>query len=187
MRRILITAFALGAILLLAPAAHADCIAQTEAEATQRADVIFEGVVLPGRTLPGTPNLESPYRFRVERYLQGSGPSEVTVASGIRSDGVFHYSPSSQSGGTIATSVDFSVQAGQRIVVFATSEPEGFLSSNACSGSHLVGEPGAFAGSEVATPTPIGSWGGWALGGSLGLAAVMAIGYLTARKLIPTA
>jgi uncharacterized protein with von Willebrand factor type A (vWA) domain len=52
--------------------------------------MVFVGTMLAGRTadLGGRRILVSPARVRVIRYLKGSGPSVVSVATGVSAGGV---------------------------------------------------------------------------------------------------
>jgi hypothetical protein len=108
------------AIAVLASAAHASCIPTTAAQQRARANVIFDGVALEGPTATGV------QRFRVSRYLKGSGPPVVRVNTGHikRADG----------SGTI-TSVSIDVRRGERWRVFARGSAQKVLRTSACDGS----------------------------------------------------
>src|SRR6266850_8473930 len=82
-RLLLITATVLTASCALASTARASCIPTTPAQQRARAQVIFNGIALNGPTATGI------QRFRVTRYLKGSGPRIVRVDTGTirRPDG----------------------------------------------------------------------------------------------------
>lgn len=90
------------------------------AELKARADVIFDGRALEGPTATGV------QRFRVGRYLKGSGPAIVRVQTGNvrRADG---------SGST--TSISILVRRGERWRIFARGSARKVLATNQCSGS----------------------------------------------------
>lgn len=177
-RRAVLVTMGFAAVLLLGAAgpAAASCIAQTEAQATAAADVIFEGESLLGTT-GFRDGLIAPYRFRVDRYLKGSGPvGEITVHSGAFVDGVHYDSPQLNSG----TSIDLFVKAGQRWVIFANRLEDGSLNTFSCTGSHLVGEAGIFY--EPPPPAEASMWGA-AAAGVAGLALVMGLGAWIAARI----
>lgn len=101
-------------------AALASCIPMTAAEQRAQASVIFDGVALDSATATGV------QRFRVQRYLKGSGPAIVRVATGVtrRADGT----------GTI-TSVSIVVSRGQRWVIFGRGSARKVVTTNNCIGS----------------------------------------------------
>jgi hypothetical protein len=121
MTRVLVLIVALGAAF---PAvAAASCIPMTPAQQRARADVIFEGVAREGPTATGV------QRFRVTRYLKGTGPRVLRVATGEvrRADG----------SGTI-TSVSIHVERGERWRIFARGSVRRVLRTNVCDGSRRI-------------------------------------------------
>jgi len=108
---------------VLASAAQASCIPTTAAQQRTRADVIFDGIALEGPTATGV------QRFRVSRYLKGSGPRVVRVSTGHikRADGT----------GTI-TSVSLDVRRGERWRIFARGSARKVLRSSDCDGSRKL-------------------------------------------------
>ena len=113
----------LAAALALAGAAAASCLPQTAAEQRAQANVIFDGVALDGPTATGI------QRFRVHRYLKGSGPATVRVATGVvrKPDG----------SGSI-TSVSLLVRRGEHWRIFARGKVSKVLQSNQCNGSRKL-------------------------------------------------
>jgi hypothetical protein len=102
-------------------AATASCIAQTPQQQLQSAEVVFVGVALDGPTETGV------QRFRAERYVKGSGPEVVSVATGViaRSDGT----------GSV-TSVSVQAAAGERWRIYGTKGTSGAtLETSVCAGS----------------------------------------------------
>jgi hypothetical protein len=108
---------------VLASSAQASCIPTTAAQQRARADVIFNGVALNGPTATGV------QRFRVTRYLKGSGPRIVRVNTGTirRPDG---------SGST--TSVSLFVRRSERWRIFARGSARRVLQTNQCDGSRKL-------------------------------------------------
>jgi hypothetical protein len=139
MTRLWPTVVVLGAFLGVAlPAtSSASCIGPlTGKQLEARADVIFVGVALEGPTPTGI------QRFRVDRYLKGTGPEIEPVATGVvaRPDGT----------GSI-TSVSVDVKAGERWQVYATKPSESdVLETSECAGSGKL----AFTGAGTPTPNP---------------------------------
>jgi hypothetical protein len=116
-------AITFAALLLLASTADASCIRSSPAELRARADVIFDGVALEGPTATGV------QRFRVKRYVKGSGPRIVKVNTGYvrRADGT----------GTI-TSVSLVVRRGQAWRIFSRGSARRVLSTSVCDGSRRL-------------------------------------------------
>ena len=123
------TAVAIG--VAWAGAAQASCLPSTPEQQRQRADVIFLGAAIEGPMPTGV------QRFRVARYEKGSGPREVSVATGVirRADG---------SGST--TSVSIEAVPGQTWRVFARRAAKGVLETNQCDGTAIA--------SSVEPPAP---------------------------------
>ncbi len=123
--------------LVLPATSSASCIGPlTTKQFEQRADVIFIGVALEGATSTGI------QRFRVERYLKGTGPETAAVSTGVeaRSDGP-----------GMTTSVSVDVSAGERWQIYArTRSRSDVLETNLCDGSAKLASTGGGAG----TPTP---------------------------------
>jgi len=111
------------AATVLAAAARASCVPTTPAQQRARADVIFDGVVLEGPTATGA------QRFKVSRYIKGSGPHVVRVSTGHikRADGT----------GTI-TSVSLDVRRRERWRIFARGSARKVLRSSDCDGSRKL-------------------------------------------------
>lgn len=108
---------------LLASTAQASCIPSSPTQQRARASVIFDGVALEGPTRTGV------QRFRVTRYLKGSGPGIVRVNTGRikRPDGT----------GSVA-SVSLIVERNERWRIFGRVSPKKILQSNACDGSRKL-------------------------------------------------
>ena len=103
--------------------ARASCIAMTPAQQRARADVIFEGRALESATTTGV------QRFRVTRYLKGSGPQIVRVATGeVRYSG----------GGGMVTSVSLHVLRGERWRIYARGSARRVLRTSVCDGSKRI-------------------------------------------------
>ncbi len=124
MRRLVLVLIAsVIAVTVLAAAAQASCVPTTAAQQRARADVVFDGVALEGPTATGV------QRFKVSRYIKGSGPHVVRVSTGHikRADGT----------GTI-TSVSLDVRRGERWRIFARGSARKILRSSACDGSRKL-------------------------------------------------
>ena len=119
-RHVISLTAALIAITVLASAAHASCIPTTAAQQRARADVVFEGIALEGPTATGV------QRFRVSRYLKGSGPRVVRVSTGHirRADGT-----------GMITSVSIDVRRGDRWRIFGRGSARQVLRTSSCDGS----------------------------------------------------
>jgi hypothetical protein len=117
--KVLLLLAALGAVALPV-AARASCVPMTASEQRARASVIFDGIALEGPTATGV------QRFRVLRYLKGSGPRIVRVATGEirRPDGTRGF-----------TSVSIHALRGERWRIFARGSARRTLSSSICDGS----------------------------------------------------
>lgn len=131
-----------AAILLLVrvPTSSATtCIAQTEEQARRAADVVFEGVAEGGRnlqTFPGQERVEHVARFRVDHYRKGEGPAEVRVRTG-------RWSQPGGLEGMVIGGVD--PKAGERWVIYGDQQPDGFVRTSYCDGSHPAARRGSFA------------------------------------------
>ena len=135
MRRLLIATVLLGVAWGVAPAAaSASCASLTPAQQWALADVVFDGTALEGPTETGV------QRFRVTRYLKGSGPAVVGVQTGNRR---------SSGGSVVTSSVAIAPAAGERWRIFARRLAGGTLDTNACLGSQGAGDA---APKEVAGP-----------------------------------
>jgi hypothetical protein len=124
MRLLLSCLAAYVAAVVLASAAAASCAPFTPAQQRARATVIFDGVALEsGPTSTGV------QRFRVTRYLKGSGPRIVRVNTGHvrRPDGI-----------VTITSVSLLVKRNERWRIFARGSAKKVLQSNVCAGSHKL-------------------------------------------------
>jgi hypothetical protein len=162
-KRHAISALSAAAVLGLTwpTAAQASCVPSSPEQQRQRADVIFVGVALQGPTAMGV------QRFRVGRYLKGTGPGEVGVATGVirRPDG---------SGET--TSVSVEAAAGERWRIYGAMGANGRLETNQCAGSSRLA---SVAGEPPPSTAPDSSRKALILGASLGVAALlgMALGF----------
>lgn len=115
------------------------CVSQTEEQARRAADVVFEGVADGGRslqTVPGQESVEHVARFRVDHYRKGAGPAEVKVRTG-------RWSQPGGLEGTVIGGVD--PKAGERWVIYGDQQPDGFVRTSYCDGSHPASERGSFA------------------------------------------
>lgn len=96
---------------------------------TVSAPVIFEGEVLPGPTgsVGGSPVVLSPARVNVIRYVKGTGPGTVTVATGATG------------GAGAVTVIEDGILPGvhQFWEIYATTAGQPFQTS-ICAGSHQV-------------------------------------------------
>lgn len=108
------------ATLAVPPLAEASCILLTPTQLRARAKVIFEGVALQSRTTTGV------QRFRVTRYLKGSGPRLVRVATGEAARG---------GGGAVVTSVSIHVVRGEKWRIFSRDPAQRVLRTSVCDGS----------------------------------------------------
>lgn len=101
-------------------AATASCLRMSSAEQRSRAQVIFDGTVLDGPTATGV------QRFRVTRYVKGTGPNVVRVSTGNvkRADG----------SGAV-TSVSIVAKRGEHWRIFARGKPQKVLVTTVCDGS----------------------------------------------------
>ena len=105
--------------------AAASCAALTVSQQFSEAALIFDGTMLTGPTVPGTGGvLASPARMRVDHYVKGSGPSVVSVNSGVTAAG----------GAQSATEDGIQPHAGEhwQILTSNTSQPYG---TSLCAGS----------------------------------------------------
>ena len=115
------------AVLLLATAAlalpavaAASCIPVTPAQQRAQAKVIFEGIALDSPTATGV------QRFRVTRYVKGSGPKQVRVSTGeVRHAG----------GGGVVTSVSIHVVRGEKWRIFSRDSAQRVMRTSVCDGS----------------------------------------------------
>lgn len=124
MRPRLLIAFVAAAVTAgLASTAHASCIPSTPTENRARASVIFDGVAIEGPTRTGV------QRFRVTRYIKGSGPEVVRVNTGHirRADGTRTFS-----------SVSLIVKRSERWRIFGRGSAINTLQSNVCAGSRKL-------------------------------------------------
>ena len=119
--------------------ARASCAALSDAEQRALADVVFEGVALAGEIDNGT--LLSPARFRVDRYLKGSGSGVVQVTTAYESSGPFGLL-----GTSLVSTVGITPRPGERWRILAQTKSENALDTSICLGSErLDGAPPAGA------------------------------------------
>lgn len=107
------------------------CIGGTASAYLARARVAFIGTALPGPTIDaGSAGavLASPARFRVVRYLKGSGPGVVTVATAL----------SGRGDAVTANEDGIEPRAGQRWKIYTTSLRMPYVTS-ICGGSCVMG------------------------------------------------
>lgn len=124
LRRTLVLAAAVAFFGAGALHAHAySCAMSSEAAALREADVVFEGIALPSSVPAGLP--QGPSRFRVAKYLKGSGPEIVTVSHSFYPNAGVHH------------------RAGDRMVVYAHRDGDRLVTSE-CSGTYRVGDPKPF-------------------------------------------
>ncbi len=113
----------------VAPGTAASCVGLTRSQQFAAAKVVFDGVMLPGATAPGTNGaLASPARMRVTSYLKGHGPTVATVQTAIEL----------MSGGTMRVSEDgIRPPAGERWRIDTSSTTKPYATS-ICLGSHRL-------------------------------------------------
>jgi hypothetical protein len=184
-------------LLPLTVSAAPACPALTASQAFARADVVFVGVAQRG---PVATNglLTTPVRFKVVRFLKGSGPSVIQVAGGPRTEGI---------GFIDLAGAGVRTRAGQKWVVYAKGSSAGIVETSSCYGTHLSSRPNPFVSEAtpsppVPSPTPVATtppavptaavgpssaWVAWAAAGVAGLGLVMGIGWGVARRVIGTA
>lgn len=92
----------------------------TAAARRASADIIFDGVAIEGPTAKGV------QRFRVTRYLKGSGPRSARVRT--------RYVRRADGSGSI-TSVSVVAKRGERWRIFAQGSPRNVLTTSVCAGS----------------------------------------------------
>ncbi len=114
------------AALALPAAAQASCMPTTPAQQRVRANVIFVGVALDSPTATGI------QRFRVTRYVKGSGPRVVRVSTGE----IKH-----ADGGGVVTSVSIHVVRGEKWRIFAQRTSKDVLTTSVCDGSVRLAKP----------------------------------------------
>ena len=122
-RLVLLLTASVIAVAVLAAAAQASCVPTTAAQQRARANVIFDGIALEGPTPTGV------QRFRVSRYIKGSGPHVVRVSTGH----------TKRAGGTgTITSVSIDVKRGERWRIFARGSARKVLRTSVCDGSRRL-------------------------------------------------
>ena len=124
MKRRLVVAAATSVVAFaaLTSIAYASCVPMTAAQQRAQADVIFDGVALEGPTATGI------QRFRVTRFLKGSGPTVIRVNTGYKQG----------PNGTSITSVSIVVRRGQKWRIFGQGSTRKVVSTNACLGSRKL-------------------------------------------------
>ena len=111
---------ACASFALFASSAFASCIPTTPTQQRAHATVIFDGVALEGPTGTGI------QRFKVSRYLKGSGPRIVRVNTGF----IRHADGS----GTL-TSVSLVVKRGEHWRIYGRGSAQKVVQTNQCDGS----------------------------------------------------
>ena len=115
-------------------ASAGSCAAGTASAYLARARVVFIGTALPGPVLDaGSAGavLASPARFRVVRYLKGSGPGVVTVVTAL----------SGRGDAVTADEDGIEPRAGQRWTIYTISLRMPYATS-ICGGSCVMSGPG---------------------------------------------
>jgi len=137
---------ALILLLVVVPASSATtCVAQTEEQARRRAQVVVEGFADGHLSLQTTPGkVEHVARFRAEHYRKGAGPVELKVRTG-------RWSEPGGVRGEISGGVD--PKLGERWVIYGDLQPDGFVRTSHCDGSHPAAQRGSFATGIVARIT----------------------------------
>lgn len=122
-RRLVLTLVVVASLSVSAAPASASCVAMTVAQQRARADLIFDGIALDGPTYTGIE------RFRVLRYLKGSGPRIVRISTGRRRH---------VDGRGVVTSVSINAGKGETGRIYARSFKPGILQTNVCDGSRRL-------------------------------------------------
>ena len=118
---ILVAVAAVG--LAIAASAAASCVPMTAAQQRARANIIFDGVALGGPTASGIE------RFRVVRYLKGTGTRVVRLRTGRK---LF------SNGTGMTTSVSIDAARGEKWRIFARRVRAGLFETNVCDGSRRL-------------------------------------------------
>ena len=130
-------AVALATMLSLAAAAPASAACRIDADTTPReaerlsfarSDIVLEGVALGGPNDSGA--LLSPARFRVIRYLKGSGPKIVKVQTATVRQGPDLFEK---------TSERIDPRPGERWRIYAEGSPRRLLRTSICDYSKRLG------------------------------------------------
>lgn len=133
MRRLILVGVVVAA--LAAPAsASALCVASSERQSFERANVVFVGIAMRGPQANG--RLLSPARFWVVRYLKGTGPKIVPVKTGLSRKGRV----------LTSSSVGIDPRAGEPWKIFGTRSRSGVVRTSRCSGSRRFGSIDTFVG-----------------------------------------
>jgi hypothetical protein len=124
----------------------ASCAGLTRAQEFAAAKVVFDGVMLPGATAPGTNGvLASPARVRVTDYLKGKGPVVATVQTAIQT----------ASGGIMRVSEDgIRPRAGERWRIDASSTTEPYATSICLGSRRLPARTAHFAAAGISFDHP---------------------------------
>jgi hypothetical protein len=107
----------------------ASCAGLTRAQEMTHANVVIEGIMLSGPTVPTGSSrvLTSPARVHVLRYLKGDGPSVVKIQTGF-----------SPQGSDVAVTEDgIQPRPGERWIIYSSSRSQPFTTS-LCGGSHRL-------------------------------------------------
>jgi hypothetical protein len=133
--RILILVGVVAAALAAPASASARCLASSERQKFERAEVVFVAIAMPG------PNarrgqLLSPARFRVVRYLKGRGPNVVRVQTGLSRRG------------RVLTHISEGIdpRAGEVWKIYGTRSSSGVVRTSTCAGSRRFGRIDTFVG-----------------------------------------
>ena len=134
MRRLVLVSVVVAA--LAAPAsASAQCLASSEQQQFDRAELVFVGIAMRGPNAKGG-RLLSPARFWVVRYLKGTGPKVVRVETGLRRVGRVLRG--------VSTGID--PRAGEPWKIVGTRSRSGVVRTSRCTGSRRFGSIDTFVG-----------------------------------------
>jgi hypothetical protein len=133
MRRLILVG-AVAAALAAPASASARCVASSEGQQFDRAQVVFVGIGMRGPNANG--RLLSPARFWVVRYLKGTGPKVVRVQTGLSRKG------------SVLTSISVGIdpRAGEPWKIFGARSRSGVVRNSRCTGSRRFGSIETFVG-----------------------------------------
>lgn len=132
-----------GAVLLApggtAALADGGCTPSLVKDLRSRSQVVFEGIALGSQGVQLDTSSTEAHRFRVTRYLKGSGPEEVRIVGGPLglAEGGDWYVPAAGEKWRVYATLGFA--HGTTDPVGAGRLPEGVLASTPCHGSHRIG------------------------------------------------
>lgn len=144
----------------------ASCVGLTRSQEFAAAKVVFDAVMLPGATAPGTNGiLASPARARVISYLKGMGPVAATVQTAIQT---------APGGATRLNEDGIRPRSREHWRIYASNTTAPYATS-ICLGSHRVAGTAHFAAAGISfdypaawhprtyamSPAPFTSWIVW--------------------------